>query len=127
MDLSFQEKILYQQIHPIKLAVDILTSVISTLFLWRCEIMGFLIVFLAPSVIATIVVIRFANLDKLKKSRFGNYIRRFMTRRLEAVRFLGQFIMWFAAWKHAPLGIGAGVLVIVSAWLSGMRFSKLPP
>ena len=117
--MTLQEKILYHQVHPLKLATDIFTSVLSTYFLWVKNDFGFWGTFLSPSLIVTLLVIRFANLERLKASRSGRYISRFMTKKIELLRLIGQIIVWFSAWNHFLFGVVAGVAVILMAWLSG--------
>ena len=122
--MTLQEKILYHQIHPLKLVTDIFTSVLSTYLLWIQNELGFWITFLIPSLVATLLVIRFANLERLKASRSGRYIRRFMTKKIEILRLAGQIIVWFSAWHHFLFGVLGGVAVISMAWVSGVLGSK---
>lgn len=118
--MTFAEKKLYHQIHPIKLAVDISTGFFTTWLLWQHDVRWFLILFLPPSIVTTILLIRFANLERLKNSAFGRYVAKFMTSTMEAVRFSGQIIMWLAAWYHMPLLIGLGLVVIIGGWCYGL-------
>ena len=71
----------------------------------------------APS--GSAVVLRFADLERLKHSPFGRYIRQFMTRRIEAWRFAGQGVMWVGAWYHQFWLIAAGAVTVIAAWMSG--------
>jgi hypothetical protein len=85
MDLS--EKVLYHQSHPATLAADIFhhlhlcdvaSQVWSAMFsVWLSAILG------------SALVLRFADMERLKLSPFGHSIRQFMTRRIEAWRFGG--------------------------------------
>jgi hypothetical protein len=68
------EKILYHQIHPLKLAVDWITAFASLWFFWRHDwIVGLLILFV-PSVIVTVLLVTHANLEWLRQSAFGLYM-----------------------------------------------------
>ncbi len=98
MDLS--EKVLYHQIHPVKLAADITGSVISTYLMWQRRFGPAMLGAWVPAILGSAVVLRFADLERLKQSSFGHYIRQFMTRRTEAWRFAGQVVMWVGAWYH---------------------------
>ncbi len=98
MDLS--EKVLYHQIHPVKLAADITGSVISTYLMWHRRFGPAMLGAWVPAILGSAVVLRFADLERLKQSSFGHYIRQFMTRRTEAWRFAGQVVMWVGAWYH---------------------------
>ncbi|MDL1898873.1 hypothetical protein FBQ82_21740, partial [Anaerolineae bacterium CFX7] len=65
--MTFKEKMLYHQIHPLKLLTDISIGVFVTPYLlWQHNIFWFLILFLLPSVIVTFLLIKFADLEKQK-------------------------------------------------------------
>ena len=122
--MTSEEKILYHQIHPLKLSVDIGTSLLTTYFAWQHNIVWFLVLFLLPSIVATMALIKFADLERLKTSSFGNYIEKYMTRRIEIIRFAGQIIMWVSAWFHLPILIAIGASVIIAGWLNGLLFKR---
>jgi hypothetical protein len=122
--MTSKEKMLYHQIHPLKLFVDISTSVLTTCFAWQHHIIWFLILFLIPSVVVTLLLIKYADLDRLKNSGFGKYVKAHMTRTIEAVRFAGQIVMWVSAWFHLPVFIAVGVLIIAGGWLNGKLFKQ---
>src|SRR5512138_3189757 len=115
--MTVEEKILYHQIHPLKLGVDIATSLLTTYFAWQHNIVWFLVLFLLPSIVATMALIKFADLERLRTSSFGKYIEKYMTRRVEVIRFAGQMIMWVSAWFHLPILIAIGASVIIAGWL----------
>ena len=118
MDLT--EQVLYHQIHPAKLAADVAGSVISTALVWHHKVGIALASAFAPALLASALVLRFADLERLKQSAFGHYIHRCMTRRVEAWRFSGQVVMWVGAWQHRVWLILTGVLIVVAAWASGL-------
>ena len=122
--MTVEEKIIYHQIHPLKLGVDIATSLLTTYFAWQHNIVWFLVLFLIPSVIITMLLIKFADLGGLRTSSFGNYIKKYMTRPVEAIRFAGQIIMWVSAWFHWPLLIAFGAAIIIGGWLNGLLFKR---
>lgn len=111
--LSRGEKLLYHQTHPLKLAVDIATSLASTWLLWRQA--------------SARAARRLGRVDS-RNAGYGavdgfHWATRLDPRalceaahdaRAEAVRFGGQFVMWFGAWFHAEWAIAAGV--VVSPW-----------
>lgn len=112
--MTLKEKILYHQIHPLKLSVDISVGIVTTILAWQHNAVWFWILFLLPSVIASLFIIKFANLDKLKNSAFGKYTTVYMTRTIETVRLSGQIIMWAAAWFHSPVFIEIGSFLIIA-------------
>ncbi len=117
MDLG--EKVLYHQIHPAKLAADIGGSLVSTYLMWRRRFVAAMLGAFAPAALASVLVIRYADLEKRKRSAFGRYIRRYMNRRVEAWRFFGQVVVWGGAWYRRGwlLPIGWGIVIV--AWASG--------
>src|SRR5262245_35807893 len=98
--MTLSEKVLYHQIHPAKLATDISASIVSTYFIWQHWFWTAMLTAFAPAIVGSMLVMRFADLERLKASRFGRYICRFMTRPVEAWRFAGQVVMWVGAWLH---------------------------
>ncbi len=117
--MDFTDKLLYHQIHPAKLAADVTGSLISTYLLWRRKFGPAMLSAFVPAVLASAFVLRFADLERLRQSFFGHYIRRFMTPRIEAWRFAGQVVMWLGAWYHQFWLIPAGVAIVITAWTSG--------
>jgi hypothetical protein len=122
--LTFKEKKLYHQIHPLKLATDISVSIVTTYLLWHHNIFWFLIFCLAPSVIASLLIIRFVSLKNLKESSLGKYIEKYMTSTIEAMRMMGQIIVWIAAWYHLPFIMVIGYLIVIAAWCRGILFKR---
>ncbi len=118
MDVA--EKELYHQIHPAKLAVDIGATPFALYLFWLHELLPALIVTLVPSVIASAIIMRYADLEPYRSSPTGRYMKKYMTRTMEGVRFGGLLIMiagaWFPLWQLFP----AGILVILSGWFRGV-------
>lgn len=122
--LSLREKLLYHQIHPLKLAVDVTTSAVSTWLLWRHELLVGMLVGWIPSLAVTAAMLRWMDFSRQRDSRFGRYIAHHMTHRAEAVRFGGQFAMWFGAWFHSVGAIAAGAAVILLGWTYSLPFRR---
>jgi len=114
--LTTQEKVLYHQINPLKLATDISTAAVSAYLLARRELLLALLVMWIPSIVVTAVLVRFGDFSRTRDSRGGRYLRRYMTRGMQAVRFGGEGIVAVSAWFHAWALIPVGVLVIVWGW-----------
>jgi len=114
--LSLSERILYHQIHPLKLAVDISASVASTWLLWQHEfLLGMLAAFL-PAVGLSVVMLRWMGFERQRESAFGRYVAYHMTHLAEAVRFAGQVVVWIGAWFHLGWVIAAGIAVFLLGW-----------
>ena len=117
--LTSREKELYQQIHPAKLATDIGVFPVSTYLIWIHQLIFGILAGFVPALVASALVVRYANLTNRAASRLGKYVSKYMTRTMEAVRFIGLFVSWFGSWYHSWLLIGAGILMVMLAWLRG--------
>jgi hypothetical protein len=113
------EKMLYHQIHPAKLAVDIASCVASCALLWQHRLALAMAVAWLPSIAATLVVTRL-DLDRQQASALGRYVGRVMTPAVMAERMAGQVVMWLAAYRHDAATMALGAIVIVLAWLAGV-------
>ena len=118
--MDSREKVLYHQIHPAKLAADIGASLVSTYLMWRRRFAWAMLAAFVPAVLASILVIRYADLERLKRSSFGRYMHRYMNRRVEAWRFLGQVVIWVGAWYRVGELVPIGWAIVVGAWASGL-------
>ena len=119
-----KDKALYNQIHPLKLSTDILAAVVSLYFFWLHRLLPALALHFVPPLVASALLIRYADLAPLKESAFGRYVGRYMTRTIEGIRLFGDLVMILGAWIHDVLLLSAGLLVIVGAWCSGLLPSK---
>ena len=117
--MNFREKEKYHEIHPAKLAVDVSTTLLSICFYWVQDfILGTVIGYL-PSVIATVVIIKWVNLERIKQSPFGRYIDKYMTNTMRLIRFAGLIVATIAAWYNMWWLVLVGLLAILLAWLRG--------
>jgi hypothetical protein len=114
-----KDRYLYHQIHPAKLAADIAAGFASLIPFWQHRLWLGLAVAVLPCVIASALVLRFADLEPLEHSSFGAYVGRHMTPAMQALRLAGFVVMALGAWYHAPLAIQLGVLVVLAGWLKG--------
>lgn len=114
-----QGRIVLHQLHPLKLATDGITGVAGLYLLWLHLLWPALIVIVVPAVAASILLIRFADLDGYGSSAFGRAAARFITPRAQALRLGGFAAAGYGAWYHAPLAIALGFVVIMLAWFRG--------
>ena len=118
MDLG--EKVLYHQIHPAKLAADVGGSLVSTYLMWRRRFVVAMLAAFAPAVLASVLVIRYADLERRKHSRFGRYMHRYMDWRVSGLRSFGQVVIWVGAWQRVGKLIPIRWAIVVGAWASGL-------
>jgi len=114
-----QEKTLYHQIHPLKLATDISAEIVSLYLFWKHKLLAGMLVLLVPPVIASTLIMRLANLETYKQSALGRYIRDYMTPSAVAIRILGTVITHVGAWYRKPALIPAGLTTVLLGWLQG--------
>lgn len=120
--MTFKEKVLYHQIHPIKLFTDWSTGIIALYFFWQHEITLALVIAFLPAVPISFLLVKYGDLEPLKKSSFGKYIKKYMTRQMEAVRLVGYLPMMVGGWYHSPSLIIVGLLIVLFGWLKGLVF-----
>jgi len=119
-----QEKILYHQIHPLKLSTDISAEVVSLYLFWQHRLIAGLAVMFIPPVIVSALLIRLANLEPYKQSAFGRYVRVYMTSLVVAVRLLGTVVTHIGAWYRMPALIPLGLMIVLAGWLRGILWPK---
>jgi hypothetical protein len=117
--MTLREKALYHQIHPLKLATDILSEPVSLYFFWRHDLWLGLATHFLPAIAASALVMTFVDLEPLKVSRLGRYIGRHMTRGVEGARLAGDLVMVAGAWLRLWLLFPLGIAIVAAAWLSG--------
>ena len=114
------ERMLYQQVHPLKLLVDVTTSFASAWLLWQHAWLRAAGVAIVPSVLVTAAILWRVDLAPYRDSPLGRYVKVHMTARATAVRIAGQLAMWAGAVAHVPWLLPTGLAVIVFGWLRGL-------
>jgi len=117
--MTLKEKILYHQIHPLKLAADIGCEPVSLYFFWQHDLVLGVATHFVPPIAASLILICCTDFAGIKSSKAGAYLRRHMTRTIEGIRLAGDVVMVFGAWFHRPFLIVAGLAVVAIAWCSG--------
>jgi putative flippase GtrA len=125
--VNYQEKELYHEIYPLKLFTDWGAGLIALYLLWQHQIVLGLVVAFVPSILASFLIIRTANLERLKQSSFGRYVRRYMSNSIRLIRLTGNVVMMIGAWYHLLYLIPIGLIVIVLAWSGGLVFKRGQP
>jgi hypothetical protein len=108
------------QVHPAKLAADITASVVSNALLWRHSVAAGLLVRVGLPMAGSAVVLRFADVERLRDTRAGAYVLADMPPSAMAVRLAGDFVMAIGSWRHSPALIGAGMVIVLAGWSHGL-------
>lgn len=118
--MTREEKILYHQIHPLKLLTDATAGFAALPLLWHRRLRAALLVTLVPPILVSAVIIRYVDLEPYRRSPLGRYVEQYMTRRMQGVRLAGYLIMAVGAWYRRLWLVPLGCLVVLLGWLRGM-------
>jgi len=118
--MTLQEKALYHQVHPLKLATDISAQIVSLYFFWLHDLLAGLAVMFIPPIVISLILINTVNFTPIKESALGRYLQRTMTRAMEGVRLLGTLPMVLGAWYHIWWLIPLGLAITLFGWLRGL-------
>ncbi|MFZ4620718.1 MAG: hypothetical protein ACOYNS_09175 [Bacteroidota bacterium] len=122
--MTLIEKNLYSQIHPLRLFTDWVTGLYACYLLWYQELIPAMITAFIPSLIVSLVIVRFVNLEKVKNSPFGRYFKRTYNRTIDLTRFGGFVIMACASWMQFLPAVAVGLAVIIGTWTYGLFAKK---
>ena len=123
--MTFEEKRLYHQIHPVKLFTDISTAVVSVFLLWMHMLAPAIVLAIVPSVIVSVLIMKTADLDHYKNSRFGRYALTYMDSRfVDTARFSGFILTAFGGRYQSVALICIGAAVIIICWIRGLLFKR---
>jgi hypothetical protein len=128
--MTIRERVLYHQVHPLTLTADAAAIVAGAVLLWQQHLLRAMAIGLGLPIAASVIVIQFANVERLAQSRSGHYVARYMTRWTVVARVIGVFIAWEGAWYRSAFWCGVGMLVVALVWARGalgghaLRFSR---
>lgn len=119
--MSLKERVLYHQIHPLKIFVDVATAVAAVFAMWEHRVVEALLVGFLPSIVVSFAMIRYLNLESQKDSAFGRYIAKSLHERWTDHLRLGGFgVMLIGGWYQSAFGIALGFLVVLGVWMNGL-------
>ncbi len=118
--MDFPEKALYHQIHPAKLAADILSGLAALALLWYHQVGAAIAIAVFIPVGVSMGVMCLADLEKLKASWAGKRMGR-MTGALQAARLLLFIVSAAGAYYNDVLWTAFGLLAIAACWYYVMK------
>jgi hypothetical protein len=122
--MTGKEKVLYHQIHPLKLATDGSMALISLPLLWQRRLRAALLLQSVPPVLMSAALLAWADLEPQRQSALGRYIAQYMSPGMQALRFAGNAVMAVGAWQRRPHLVLAGLLLVLFGWLRGVFFPR---
>jgi hypothetical protein len=122
--MTLLEKNLYQQIHPVRLLTDWSSGIYACYLFWNHLLIEGIVAAFVPSLIVSLIILRFADLEKLKNSQFGRYYKRTYNRTVDIVRFVGFVVMAAGSWNQSLQIAGVGFIIIIGTWTYGMFQTK---
>ena len=118
--MTMRERVLYHQIHPLKLLADFSSAIIAIDLLWQHALVSGLIIGLLPPMLVSFAIIQEVDLERYRRSGMGAYLRRYMTPTVQALRLFGALIALYASWYHVPAGIIGGFALVAACWSYGI-------
>ena len=118
--MNVRDRVLYHQIHPLKVATDVGTGLAALFFFRQHRLRNGLAVVLIPPAAVSFALIRWADLEPYRRSRAGRYIRRRMTGWAQALRLVGYGLMALGAWLRRPPFVALGLAGILFGWFHGV-------
>ena len=117
--MTLRDRILFHEIHPAKLATDVGSGIVCLFLLWERYLPLAIFFAAVPPLIASALVLRFADLEALQHSKLGIYVHQSMTTAMQVLRLCGFVGMAIGAWYHSPLAILGGLGIVAVGWLKG--------
>jgi hypothetical protein len=122
--MTTADRVLYHQIHPAKLATDLVATAVAVWFWHEHRVLPALAFTVVPPIVASYVVLRTADLEKLRASAFGKYVKRNMTNAAQMRRLLGFVVLCVGAWTNSFIVAVLGAAFIVHAWTEGLLLRR---
>ncbi len=118
--MTLLEKNLYQQIHPVRLFTDWSSGFYACYLFWNQLMIEGLIAAFIPSLIVSLIILRFTDLEKIKNSKFGRYYKRTYNRTVDFTRFGGFGVMAAGSWNQSLQIAGVGLIIVIGTWTYGL-------
>ena len=117
--MTLHERLLYHHVHPLKLVVDLVSAITAAVLLWQQHLLRAALIGLVPPAIASLLVMQFVNLDRLRETSLGRYVGRYMSLPLHVTAVAGVIIFWLASWYRSIFYCVVGLLIVTFAWVRG--------
>lgn len=122
--MTSRERHLYHQIHPFKMATDLAAGAGAVAALAHGWLVAGIALAVVPAAAASFAVLRHADLERLKRSRLGAYVRKYMTPAAQVQRVAGFGLLSVASWNRSYLTAVFAAALIVHAWTQGLLIPR---
>ena len=119
--VNLADRVLYHQVHPLKLAIDIVSAMIGLVLLTRHRLSAGVLTLLVPPALISTHLVMVGRLEYLPATRLGRYVRHHMTATAQMLRLIGMLAMSVGAWWHNWLLVLLGATAIARVWARGPR------
>jgi len=117
--MTLRDKLLYHHAHPAKLLVDVGCAVAASWLCWNQHVLRAVAVGLGPPALVSLLVLQFADVERVKESLLGRYVGTHMSLALHSTAIAGVVIAWLAALRHSIFYCTVGLLIVTFAWVRG--------
>jgi uncharacterized membrane protein len=95
--------------------------VVSTVLLWQHRAGWGAALHYGLPLLGSYMVLRRADVQRLRRTRRGQYVLAHMPPTAQAVRLAGDAVMAYGSWHQRPSVIVAGLGIVAAGWSAGMR------
>jgi hypothetical protein len=117
--MTLHDRLLYHHAHPAKLLVDVASAIAAGWLFWGQHLLRAAVVGLVPPAVASLIVLQFVDVERVKQSALGRYVGRHMSLPLHVTAVAGVIIFWLAAWYRSMFYCVVGLLIVTFAWVRG--------
>lgn len=115
--MTYKEKAFYHQLHPLKISVDIISSLIAIYFLWYGNTTMGLIIGLIPTFFISAIFMIIGKVESYKIDRLRTSVENYVSLKTQIVRTLGFILLALGIGERDYLMMLSGAFLLVPAWV----------
>jgi hypothetical protein len=120
LNFNFIERIMLQHATPLKLTIDLTGVALGFYFLWINQLVPALACLFGLSILGNIVVWH-VDIQKLAKTKLGQWMLGQAQPANLIIRTIGFFILVYGVWSHSFLIMSVGAVIIILGRVLGTR------
>ena len=122
--MGFAKRALYHQVHPVKLATDIVSGLVALVFFAEHRFNPGLVALVFPPALASLYLLAFGRLDHLATTPLGRHVRRSMTASAQILRPVALVAMCVGAWRRQWALLIVGAALTIWVWVRRLRTTE---